>query len=533
MSTFLNCALAMSVAIVAVAEVFFGCIGEESCHANLDGVLRHAGEASLLQKQQHTSKRVLNANVELNSSHKGYEQLPPNLLEKMIISTPWKCDLLPTNDPRRPTCNLTLAESGLHPANRTALGNSSYDHMNSARALFPIGALPCCSTMPFCSAPACAKTKAGGAVVAPDCTKREASENVAYMKSAEMWPAYHGSGGSYELDVQKHFDILGSLLRQDGRAMPFDMVIDIGFNTGFISEKLTTRHFAKTYIAVEAFGGMKKMFESRFGNSTWKKRWFDEQVPPREGVVVPEFEFLNLAVNKVSGGTLELCHNNMWSTSTENKPCPVDMVALDDAIPARLSPKFQSAYSGAESAYMKIDVEGMDENALRGMSRMLNETRGTYDGGAPRHLVNFIQLEYCVSCQQGVKRTSNEKEYDLHTTALFLESIGFETFMMGPRYLPISHGSWDDAFQKLSEDPQNMVGGANYPVFSALHCPGHGCPVPGKAPWISFTSDLFAMRAAHPKAAAIKLALGACQQSHDFELEDSQYANTDSDISEA
>jgi len=485
-----------------------------------------AGESSLLQKQHHRSARTL-VPVE-NAAALTFTEIPDEVLANLIVSTQWNCDLLPhAADPRGPTCGLSFKDTGLHPANLTELGNNSHDHMNSMRMLFPVGALPCCSTMPFCGAPACKadatnpKTDAGAAP-APTCTKSSAQDNFAYMSSVEMWPAYHGWGGSYEIDVMKHVDILGTLLRQDGRVEPVDLVIDIGANSGFITEKLTTRHFGKNYILVDAFIGMRDMFRERLGNESFKEKWFKEQVPDRSGAVIPNFDFLNYAVANKSGGSLDLCMGAwaMWGAVNDQKPCPVDKVALGDVIPSRLSPTLSAAFAAAESAYIKVDVEGYDQMALQGMSGVLQEERGTYSNGEIRHLVNFIQLEVCVVCTEAVKKNENLSEYDVKTVTTFLESMGFEVFLMGPRYLPLSHGSWDDSFNAFFSDAENS-NAKTYPAFHDIHCPGTGCP--GETPSNDFTADLFALRKSHPRATEIKLALGSCQESHDFSLTDEQY----------
>lgn len=476
------------------------------------------GESSLLQKQQHRATRSL---IPSEAAPASYSSIPDEVLEKLIVSTPWNCDLLPfAADPRAPTCGLSFRETGLHPGNLSKLGNSSHDHMNSMRMLFPIGALPCCSTMPFCGAPACSVSGAVAATPTQTCTKHTPNDNFAYMSSVEMWPAYHGWGGSFEIDVMKHVDVLGTLLRQDGRAEPFDLVIDIGANSGFITEKLTTRHFAKNYILVDAFKGLLDMFQTRLGNETFKQRWFAEQVPQRLGAEVPNLEFLNVAVSNVSGGTLDLCvkDDGMWSTSNNGTACPVSKMALDDAIPARLSPATQSAFAAAQNAYVKVDVEGYDQMALEGMAGILQEGRGTYDNGVPRHLVNFIQLELCQSCSEHVKAVEHRADYDVKTLTTFLESMGFETFLMGPRYIPLSHGSFDDKFRDFFRNAANS-NDKKYRAFHNMYCPGYQCGAKAN----SFTADLFAVRANHPRAAEIKLALGSCQESKDFSLSDAQY----------
>lgn len=506
---------------------------------------RHTCEASLLQKQQHRSRSTLIDKHPSENKHLTYERLSEQDLGQMIMSNPWKCALLPEWDNYRlPTCEHSLAEAGLHPAHLTALGNSSCDHKSSVRLLFPIGALPCCSTMPFCSAPACAESKsvalmavaqsvdlqqkssAESAVVnvaePKSCTKEDAHNNFAYMTSPEVWPVYHGWGGSFDLDVQKHYDILHRVLREHARFEPFDLVIDVGANSGVITEKLTGRSFARNYILVEAYKGMKTLFDTRFGNEDWKRRWFAEQVPQREGTQVPQLEFVNFAVNSKSEGSVDFCTSNMWSAMNNNVPCPVDKLALDDMIPGRLSENFHAIYGAAESAYVKTDVEGMDELALRGMSRLLQEKRGNYSSGDPRYLVNFMQMEYSPILMDDWKQKAQEEglaNYDLKTMTSYLESMGFETFLMGPKYLPLSHGSWDDSFKSFMEDPQNSYGGSRYPVFAAMACPGPNCPTaPDYQLKNVVAADLFAVRKSHPKATRIKLALGACRESPDFDL---------------
>jgi TusA-related sulfurtransferase len=483
-------------------------------------------EASLLQKQQQRSKQLKPGNKEIRYF---YEAVPDQFLEKMIVSDPWVCDLLPTYDPRRPTCGMSFADSGLHPGHMSELGNSSFNHKDTIRMLFPIGAMPCCSTPPFCSAPECADKKsisleevesstAGG----KSCTKRDPKENFEYMKNSAAWPVYHGWGGAFEMDVHKHWDVLGRLLRKEGNPFSFDLVVDIGANSGYVTEKLTTRRFANNYILVEAYKGMKDLFDTRFGDEGWRRRWFSEQVPSEESEI-PRFEFLNFAVNDHTEGTLDLCYNEQWSGMNNNVPCPVDKVAIDDAIPGRLSSEFKSMFAAAKSAYVKIDVEGMDEMTLRGMRNLLREERGQFSNGDTKHLVNFMMFEFCPVWMDNVKmRDQLSGDYDLKTMTSFLEDMGFETFLVGPRYLPLSHGSWDDSFRDFAKDVENSVGGTNYPAFLEMHCPGPECPTRENLSNV-MSADIFAIRSTHPMANKIKQALGVCKESHDFEVDDPQY----------
>jgi hypothetical protein len=71
------------------------------------------------------------------------------------------------------------------------------------------------------------------------------------MKQEDTWPAYHGWGGSFELDTLKLLDVL-SCKGADCPEHTFDLALDLGANTGYYTEKLTTRDFAKNYVLVEA-----------------------------------------------------------------------------------------------------------------------------------------------------------------------------------------------------------------------------------------------------------------------------------------
>jgi len=120
--------------------------------------------------------------------------------------------------------------------------------------------------------------------------------------------------------------------------------------------------------------------------------------------------------------------------------CTVPIASVDSLIPSKLTSTLQDNFKDASSAFIKIDTEGMDELVIRGMSSLLQEQRGTYEDGSPRYLVNFFQFEYSPLLMSLAKEREGFHEYDLKTVAAFLESIGFESFLIGPRYLPLSMG---------------------------------------------------------------------------------------------
>jgi len=222
------------------------------------------------------------------------------------------------------------------------------------------------------------------------------------------------------------------------------------------------------------------------------------------------------------GGVLDMCQTEP-SFKLKGATCTVPIASVDSLIPSKLAPALQEHFAKAQSAFLKVDTEGMDELVLRGMHALLEEKRGLYQDGSPRYLVNFFQFEYSPYLMKLAKDREGFQEYDLQTTTKFLESIGFETFLIGPRFLPLSHGSWNDEFKKFTEDARNNDGRIDtYPNFVGV-C-ADWC---GKLPGPSVTADIFAIRSSHPKIKEIKVALGACQESKDFDPKDPQYHMTE------
>mmetsp|Transcript_77292 Transcript_77292/g.145752 ORF Transcript_77292/g.145752 Transcript_77292/m.145752 type:complete len:546 (-) Transcript_77292:30-1667(-) len=436
----------------------------------------------------------------------GVATIPESLLEGMVKPV-YKCDF--TSPPHAPDslCDMSLEEAGLHPAHLTLAGNQTAYRAHALRLHLPLGSLPCCDTQPFCAAPKCDQSVL--TAVPQTCSKRSGPSNFAYMTHQQVWPAYHGIGGAFAIDVQKHWDVLGRLEYIQPHLPPFDLAIDLGANWGLMTESLVERRFAKDYILVEADPGLKGVFDSRFGNADFAHRFSSEMAAtwPDAEVLDPHFEFHTFAISDHSGGYLDTCSFNPL---TPDMSCKSEVSTVDDIIPGRLSPDFADRFAKAQSVYFKLDVEGMDQMALNGMQRLLSEQRGN------NYLVNFFMLEFCSQCMESVREMNKFEEYDLKTLAATLEGLGFEAFLIGPRYLPLTHGSWDDLFSDFSKKPENAdCDRANYPRFTDLWPEGGKC-----AGW---TGDIFAMRASHPKSTEIKFALGACEESVDFNARDPQY----------
>jgi FkbM family methyltransferase len=334
------------------------------------------------------------------------------------------------------------------------------------------------------------------------------------MKHPDVWPAVHGWGGANELDTLKLVDALGCKGKNCSKEPLFDLMMDLGANFGYYTEKLTVRNFAKHYIMIEANPDIKKVLDERWGNKTWKKTWFTEQFPADPA---PTFQIINKALSNHSEGKLDMCQTEPSFEGSDS--CNVSISSVDKLVPGALNKDFQEHFRQAKSAFIKIDTEGMDELVLRGMKQLLNETRGKNEDGSPRFLVNFFQFEWSPHLSHKAKKREHFKEYDIKTVTTYLEKIGFETFLIGPRYLPLSHGSYDDEFKKFAEDPNNNAGvRENFPNFDDRLC--KECNTHDHA---TFTGDIFAIRASHPRLTELKLALGACQESKDFDMKDLQY----------
>jgi len=353
------------------------------------------------------------------------------------------------------------------------------------------------------------------------CTKRSNKENVAFLKQPHVWPAYHGWGGSFELDTLKLIDLLNCRDNSTGQCpmTTVDFVLDLGANTGYYTEKLTARHFAKNYLLIEGNAFTGNVLKERWMNETWKSRWFSEQVPKRSGgnPPAPQFQVLSRALSNQSGEIINMCETEA-SFAYNPAGCNVPMMTVDDIIMKELTPAFKRSMAEAHSVFIKIDTEGMDGLVMQGMSQLLQEIRGQYPDGSPRYLVNFLQFEFSPFLLKiAEKRTKTV--YNIQTVAKFLESLGFESFIIGPRYLPISHGSWDDEYFTFTNDPENNAGvRTTYPEFGGTLC--SWCQDSAEP---TFTGDVFVMRSSHPRATEIKVALGVCEESSDFHVSDPQY----------
>jgi hypothetical protein len=345
------------------------------------------------------------------------------------------------------------------------------------------------------------------------------------MTHPQAWPAYFAKGGSFDLDVEKHWDVLTRLLGDYAQSIePFDLTIDLGADWGSFTERFSARKFAKDFIVLDAVPGNKMLFDGRMGNASYLQKWYSEQVSAwPEGRALPQFEMVSFAISNKSEGTFDMCDGGTWHLQGV-PPCPVPIMSVDDIFPSQLSPAFQEKFRLAQSAYLKLDLDGMDQLGVDGMRRLFSEVRGVHEDGSSRHMVNFMMLEFCPQCIKEARETNKFAKYDLGTLVQLYESLGFELFMIGPHYVPLSHGSWLEEYNTLFSDTHICPAGVTMDHFKEIACPN--APEACVLDECMFAADLFAMRASHPRATEIKLALGACTESQEFDPQDENYVKS-------
>lgn len=457
-------------------------------------------------------------------------------LDKLVFGDRSHCDF---------ACQDTLKSKGLDIKTLTDAGDW---FLNMARVHLPIGALPCCPTNPYCSAPACTEldvVKRQGVT----CTPKPWAESYAYLTHPDVWPAYNGFGGSFYLDIDKVFDVLVHTLgckdaactSASSRSHPFDLAVDIGANAGGLTNKFAARSLAKDFILIDADPGWRGFFyESKLGNAAVAEQFFNEHVPKFAGSRPAKYEYLSFVTSNLTTGKVPSpyckCRNgssDYEKCSSDAPECQIERSRTDDIIPQRLSSEFQALYAEAQSMFVKIDAEGYDGLVLAGMPRLLSEMRGYYRDGKPRYLVDFVYLEFSMVMMNQAAEREHLTNYDLNFLRSMMEAQGFELFLIGPRYLPISGSSWSESFNEFYKSPQGMgvMTDPQNKKLAELMCQPRGwiaCPAGGEVDCkaggtgsvncLPACADIFAIRSSHPFAAEIKLALGACTESRDTDL---------------
>lgn len=469
--------------------------------------------------------------------------LPGKVTYRMVEPTQYKCSLLNQIDPRNVGCEDDVSDQKLSPflidCGQDSNNPCSPKMANAFRLNYEIGSLPCCPySENACAAPMCDfMPKADGALkadkehVAPKCTDRPASESVQYLTGGKTWPAYHGYGGAFELDALKIIDMLGCRSdAQNCQGNPINTVVDIGSGEGEFSEMLLARNFARTYVMIEANSNKASSLRNRWYNQDYRSNWFGHQygfVPPSMGAsekfkAQPNILVMHSALSHMDGHKMNMCINEP-SMAENTDGCSPSSVTFDSMYQTQVPRVFRNLMSRATSSYIRLSAGGMDQMILEGMAEYLGATRGNYTNGEPRHLVNFIQVKVNPSTMQMTQSQEDFKDYNLKTMVKQLAGLGFVSFLMGPRYIQLSHGAWSDKFLDYLGNPsKSRDASKQLPDLSAAKC--HWCKQASKED-ATRSFEILAIRNSYPDLQKLKLALGACSESHDFTLQDKEYTH--------
>lgn len=368
------------------------------------------------------------------------------------------------------------------------------------------------------------------------CSQRSAADNFAFLTRQDVWPVYHGFGGSFEADLQKYTDLLGCRDNSTGACPyhPFDLFLDVGASTGEATENMLKRHLARDYILVEANAELvQNRLQTRWGNRDFVSKFLSAlaskgpAVRRRPDAPRPRFSIIEATASAASRAAdeVDMCvvEPAFGQGPRGQAGCLSRTTTVDAVLQSQLPQAFGGILSAAESMLVRVSTEGMDGLVLQGMQELLQTRRGQYADGRPRHLVNLIQFEYNPALWRMVRAREGLPPllYSLKNVTAMLEQQGFETFLVGPRYLPLSHGAWDDRIEAFTGDPRNNDGmRKSYPGFHSLICAW--CESLGQRNITSSTSEILAIRSDYPRAARMKRGLGACEESREFEPSDPQ-----------
>jgi FkbM family methyltransferase len=288
-------------------------------------------------------------------------------------------------------------------------------------------------------------------------------EGTDYRQAYRWMDTLYSLGGRVEC-ARTHFTHPPSrpICRQFSR-----FAIDVGAHAGTFSDKLRWRFPTAAFVLIEA-------------DPTLYSNW----LVPGYGLI-HDTQVFNKAVDAVSNTrvNLTITGNSMDGAVT------LSTTTLDDFIPSELTVQLRMRYDTSNTVFLKTDVEGMDELVLKGFQNALSRRAG-------QSVVQIIQLEFAPQLMREVNRDT--QVYNLLSTVAFLERHGFAVFWIGPNFIPLSHGAWNDKYLELVEDPIAVLG-------EEL-----GGPMANK----SLATDLLAVREDYPHLVQMKQLLGSCKAVH-------------------
>lgn len=283
-----------------------------------------------------------------------------------------------------------------------------------------------------------------------------------YSQIRNNWAAYMGEEEG--TDYKQTYRWLDTF---KGLGGSFDFVIDAGAHAGTFSDKVRWRFPYAAFVLIDA-------------DPVLVNNWL---IPGYAHV--PDTLVLARALDNTRGLQVQLLGDGGVMNASSSGPSPYEQLQtskLDDIIPEQLNEALHQRWAASQSVFLKVDTEGMDELILRGFDSVLKRRHG-------HGVVNIIQLEFSPSQMRDVN--TNVTSYNLETTTKFLEKNGFMVFWIGPNFVPLTHGAWNDKYLDLAQAPTESLLGPN---------------MAGRR----MATDLLAVRDDHPLLKRLMLLLGSC-----------------------
>jgi FkbM family methyltransferase len=146
-----------------------------------------------------------------------------------------------------------------------------------------------------------------------------------------------------------------------------DLIFDIGANIGQYAQETFALGYTGTIVSFEP---MSKEHAILTRNSSGKKNWI---VAPRMAVGDADGEItINISQNSVSSSVLQL------TDYTRSVAASAQYVASEKVRLARLSSVFDEFARGATNVFVKMDVQGFEEQVLIGMEAIASRVRGIH-----------------------------------------------------------------------------------------------------------------------------------------------------------
>lgn len=302
-----------------------------------------------------------------------------------------------------------------------------------------------------------------------------------YSQVAANWGVYMGEEEG--TDYRQTYRWLDTL---KGLGGAIDFAIDVGAHAGTFSDKVRWRFPYAAFALLEADPNLVSTWlvpgYARLDDTAVFNRVLDNVSDAPVQLFGPGGG-AGQSQQGAGGGALQLVGapgaDATQSTGTRE---PLLTSRLDDVIPLELTPPLRMRWESAQSVFLKVDTEGMDELVLRGFDAALSKRRG-------KSIVQLVQLEFSPAQMREVN--PDVAEYNLNSTRAYLEAKGFAVFWIGPNFVPLTHGAWTDKYLALAQQkPETLLG----PEMAGR----------------KMATDLLAIREDYPLLPKLRQLLGSC-----------------------